>query len=80
MTDRPATTTAASIIRMQDGPAGQSYALRADIGTRWSRFSDQELADLKDNDDLVAQLTAKYGLEKDAALREAARVVQGRAF
>jgi hypothetical protein len=35
---------------------------------------------LKDNDDLVSQLVAKYGLEKDTAQRDAATVVKGRTF
>jgi hypothetical protein len=82
MTDQPstATTSAAAANRMQDNPAYQKKLLRADIGSRWGKFSEQELTDLKDNDDLVSQLVTKYGLEKDAASRAAAAVVHGRAF
>jgi RecA/RadA recombinase len=75
-----ATTTAAATNRMQDNPALAKRALRADIGGKWGKFTEQELTDLKDNDDLVTQLVAKYGLEKDAAQRDAAAVVNGRAF
>jgi hypothetical protein len=81
MTDQPSTasTSAAAANRMQDNPAAKKQ-LRADIGSKWGKFSADELAGLKDNDDLVAQLVAKYGLDKDAAQRDAAAVVDGRAF
>jgi hypothetical protein len=80
MTDQPSTAApnAASITRMQD--KAQPTTLRSEIGSKWGKFTTQELADLKGNDDLVAALVAKYGLEKDAATRDAATVVQGRAF
>lgn len=80
MTDQPSTNApnAASITRMQD--EAQPTTLRSDIGNKWGKFTTQELADLKNNDDLVSALVAKYGLEKDAATRDAAAVVQDRAF
>jgi hypothetical protein len=80
MIDQPSTAApnAASIIRMQDKT--QPATLRSEIGDKWGKFTTQELADLKNNDDLVSALVAKYGLEKDAATRDAATVVQGRAF
>src|SRR5690348_10305307 len=64
MTDQPSTasTSAAAANRMQDNPAAKKQ-LRADIGSKWGKFSADELAGLKDNDDLVAQLVAKYGLD-----------------
>jgi hypothetical protein len=31
---------------------------------KWSKFSEQELSSLKNKDDLVTQVVAKYGLEK----------------
>lgn len=82
MTDQPstATTSAASSTRMQDNSSEPKKQLRADIGGKWSKFSTQELSDLKDKDDLVSQLVAKYGLEKDAATRDAEAVVKGRNF
>jgi hypothetical protein len=81
MTDQPstATTNAAANTRMQDTTEAKKQ-LRVDIGSKWSKFSAQELVDLKDNDSLVTQLVAKYGLEKGAAARDAAAIVKGRAF
>jgi hypothetical protein len=81
MTDQPSTasTSAPATNPMQD-KAQAKKLLRADIGSKWGKFSEQELTDLKDNDDLVTQLVAKYGLERDAAQRDAAAVVKGRTF
>ena len=80
MTDQPskATANAAEPTPMQT--KAEAKLLRSEIGNKWGKFTTQELDDLKDNDDLVAALIAKYGLEKDAATRDAAAVVQGRAF
>jgi hypothetical protein len=58
----------------------EAKLLRSEIGNKWGKFTQQELTDLKDNDDLVTQLVAKYGIEKDAATRDAATVVKGRPF
>jgi len=82
MTDQPstATTNAATTTRMQDSTPEGKKVLRADIGRKWGKFSAQELTDLKDNDDLVSQLVAKYGLQKDTAARDAEAIVRGRAF
>lgn len=80
MTDQPSTApvNAAGPSPMQ--ARAESKMLRAEIGSRWGKFTEQELADLKDNDHLVAQLVAKYGLAKEAAVRDAAALVRGRAF
>jgi hypothetical protein len=80
MTDQPwtATQNAAAANPMQAKAVAK--LLRSEIGNKWGKFTEQELTDLKDNDDLVAALVANYGLEKDAAARDAATVVQGRAF
>ena len=80
MTDQPSTASPSAANRIQDNFAEARKLLRAEIGSKWSKFSAQELTDLKDNDDLVSQLVAKYGLEKDTAQRDAATVVNGRTF
>ena len=48
------------------------------IGTKWSRFSKQELSALTSNDDLVDQIVAKYGLEKGAAQSQVDALMDGR--
>jgi division protein CdvB (Snf7/Vps24/ESCRT-III family) len=49
-----------------------------EIGTKWSKFSEQELSALKDRDDLVTQVVAKYGLEKSQAQRDVDSLMKGR--
>ena len=48
------------------------------IGTKWSKFSKQELSALTTNDELVAQLVAKYDIEKIAAQRDVDALMNGR--
>ena len=38
-----------------------------DIGAKWGKFSEQDLSALKDKDDLVTQVVAKYSMEKPQA-------------
>ncbi|WIM10168.1 hypothetical protein [Enhydrobacter sp.] len=81
MTNQPSTaspTNAGEPTPMQ--AKAEAKMLRSEIGKKWGKFTTQELDDLKDNDAQVAALVAKYGLEKGAATRDAATVVQGRAF
>ena len=75
MADRPTPSTT-----MQDQSVERKLTLLSDIRRKWDKFSKQELSDLKNSNDLVTQLVAKYGLEKDAATRDAAGIVKGRAF
>jgi division protein CdvB (Snf7/Vps24/ESCRT-III family) len=53
-------------------------ALLKDIRVKWGKFTEQELSDLKDNDDLVSHLAAKYGMEKSQAQREVNQLRAGR--
>jgi hypothetical protein len=82
MADQPttATTTAAATTRMQDHLVERKLALLGEIGGKWNKFSKQELSDLKNSDDLVTQVVAKYGLEKDVAQRDVNALVKGRTF
>ena len=50
------------------------------IGTKWRRFSKRELSALTSNDDLVDQIVAKYGLEKDAAQSQVDALMDGRSL
>lgn len=49
-----------------------------EIGSKWGKFSEQELSALKDRDDLVTQVVAKYGLEKSQAQRDVDALMKGR--
>ncbi len=80
MTDQPSMGGANSAAPTPMQAKAEARMLRSEIGNKWGKFTTQELDDLKDNDALVAALVAKYGLDKDAATRDAAAVVQGRAF
>jgi hypothetical protein len=80
MTDQPSTTRLNTSAPNPMQARAEAKLLRDEIGNKWGKFTTQELADLKDNDDLIAQLVAKYGLEKDAATRDAAAIVKGRPF
>jgi hypothetical protein len=81
MADQPST----AINRMQALTDGQKRALHkrevlAAISGKWGKFSEQELSDLKDEDDLAVQVAAKYGLEKDIAQHDVAALLNGRAL
>jgi hypothetical protein len=52
--------------------------LLQDIGAKWGKFSNQELQALKNKDDLVAQVVAKYAIDKVQAQNEVDGVMKGR--
>jgi hypothetical protein len=49
-----------------------------EIGAKWGKFSEGDLTALKSSDDLVAQVVAKYGLEKAQAQRDVDGLLKGR--
>jgi hypothetical protein len=49
-----------------------------EIRTTWGKFSDEDLSALKDNNDLVTQLAAKYGIENTQAQRDVDTLLNGR--
>lgn len=49
-----------------------------DISAKWGKFSEDELGALKNKDDLVAQIVAKYSLDKAQAQRDVDAVLKGR--
>jgi hypothetical protein len=55
-----------------------SQMIRKDIKAKWDKFSDQELTSLKNKDELVTQVVAKYGLEKGQAVRDVDALLKGR--
>ena len=56
-------------------PAG---GMRGEIQQKWGKFNAQEIADLKDKDDLVAKVQAKYALDKAQAQRDVDAFAKGR--
>jgi hypothetical protein len=54
------------------GPAPSADAkqiILKEIGAKWGKFSQHDLSSLKNADDLVPQVIAKYGLVKSIAQR-----------
>jgi hypothetical protein len=49
-----------------------------EIGAKWGKFSEQDLAALKGKDDLVTQVVAKYSIEKGQAQRDVDTLLNGR--
>lgn len=64
----------------QDQEANNRLLLLQDIRVTWNRFSREDVGLLTCNDDLVAQLIAKYGLETEAAQRAATATLKGRSL
>lgn len=58
-------------------PAASS-GMRGEIQQKWGKFSDQEISAIKDNDDLVAHVQAKYSLDKAEAKRDVDAFAKGR--
>jgi hypothetical protein len=54
--------------------------LLKDIGAKWGKFSEQELGALKNKDELIAQVVAKYSIDKAQAQRDVDAVMSGRQF
>ena len=52
--------------------------MRSEIGSKWGKFSAIEIAAIKDKDDLVSQVQAKYSLEKAQAQRDVDAFAKGR--
>ncbi len=59
-------------------PADAKKILLKDIGAKWGKFSEQELGALKNKDDLITQVVAKYSIEKTQAQTDVDAVMKGR--
>jgi hypothetical protein len=58
--------------------AGSNTGMRSEIQVRWGMFSSQEIAALKNKDDLVAQVQTKYALHRAQAQRDVDAFAHGR--
>jgi hypothetical protein len=59
-------------------PASALQIIRREVGARWKSFSAQDLSALKDRDDLVREVAARYGIETSEAQRDVDFVLKGR--
>jgi hypothetical protein len=59
-------------------PVESKQIVLKEIGTKWNKFSEQDLSALKGKDDLVTQVAAKYGIEKAQAQRDVDALLKGR--
>ena len=57
---------------------GAATGMRGEIGQKWEKFSATEIAAIKDKDDLVSQVQAKYGLDRSKAQSEVDAFAKGR--
>jgi len=65
--------------RPEDGKTqAPATGMRGEIQAKWGKFSAHEIAGLKDNHDLVAQVQAKYSLDKTQAQRDVDAFARGR--
>jgi len=55
-----------------------SSGMRNEIQQKWGKFDDQEISAIKDNDDLVAQVQAKYSIDETQAKRDVDAFAKGR--
>jgi hypothetical protein len=74
-----ATTNIATPAAASTGNAAETkQILLKDIGAKWGKFSEQELGALKNKDDLVTQVVAKYSIDKMQAQKDVDAVMKGR--
>ena len=60
-------------------PEGKQLLMK-DIASKWSKFSETEIAALKNRDELVNGVQSKYDLDASTAGREVDSVLKGRVF
>lgn len=52
--------------------------MRSEIALKWDKLSSAEIAALKNNDDLIAQVQSKYSLDRAKAQSEVESFAKGR--
>ena len=57
---------------------GSNTGMRSEIQVKWGKFSSQEIAALKNKDDLVAQVQSKYALDRAQAQKDVDAFAKGR--
>ena len=59
-------------------PDANKQAVFKDIHAKWDKLSESDIAGLKNKDDLVAQVSSKYGQSKDQVQRDVDALLKGR--
>lgn len=59
-------------------PQAAATGMRSEIAQKWGKFSADEVAAIKDKDDLVAQVQSRYSLDKTQAQRDVDAFAKGR--
>jgi hypothetical protein len=82
MTTAPsiAAPTSKTVAATPEQHAATKQIVLKEIEVKWDKFSRHDLSALKNKDDLVTQVVAKYGLEKAAAQRDVDALLKGRAI
>lgn len=78
MVHAPSSATPSTNAATGQSTAEVKQIILKEIGSKWSKFSEHELSALKNRDDLVMQVVAKYGLEKSQAQRDVDALMKGR--
>ena len=60
------------------GVQGSGPGMRGEIQKQWSKFTYQDVAELKSKDDLIAQVQSKYQLDKVQAQNDVDAFAKGR--
>lgn len=63
-----------------NGNQGDKQALLKEIQAKWTKFSEPEVAALKNRDELISQVRSKYSLDAPQADREVDGLLNGRSF
>jgi hypothetical protein len=66
--------------RLPKGPALSAKITVSDVRQRWSAFDEAELRAIRNSADLVMQVQAKYGLDKNQAQTNVDVWAKGRNF
>ena len=72
--------TAKTAAATHEQAAATKQIVLKEIEVKWNKFSKHDLSVLKNKDDLVTQVVAKYGLEKATAQRDVDALLKGRAI
>jgi hypothetical protein len=57
---------------------GPNTGMRSEIQVKWSKFTTQEVAALKNKEDLISQVQTKYALDRAQAQRDVDAFAHGR--